>query len=213
MRGIITAPSETFSLIAADPRWRLASVVVTCGLTALAWIKTCFDKGSLSFDLILWCVLFLILFTVLILVTLILAAFVFLSIHAFVRSNEPSFKTMFSVVVHTGIVFLLGEVANLVLVRLNILDPSSFPVPNRFPMGLDVFAIGTHLPSAAAVILYSFNVFTLWYFSILGLGVSVVTGLGKTTCLAIASSAWLLGVVFIISLVVALGGTSLGIKF
>lgn len=209
--GIITAPAETFLLLSATPRWKLAAAVVTSGLTALAWLKTCFDKGALTFDLVLWGILFLCLFAMLMLVSLFLASFLFLSLRFFTGLTHPDFRVLFAVSIHTGLIFLLGEVANLVLVRLSILDPSSFPVPHRFPLGLDAFFIGTHVSLVLAVVLYSINMFTVWYFMVLSIGISAATGLRRRSCVAIASSAWFLGVVFVVSFVLAIGGSSIGV--
>ena len=77
---------------------------------------------------------------------------------------------MFSLVSFCGIIFLIGEVLNFILMRLQIIKIGSYILPNRFPIGLDLFLIGRHPSLPLAIFLHSINPIIIWYFATLSFG-------------------------------------------
>jgi hypothetical protein len=123
-----------------------------------------------------------------------------------------TYRIVFSLVSHCGIIFLLGECVNFILLRLGLLKSTSLLLPNRFPVGLDLLLIGKSPSLYLVVLLHSINPFTIWYFATLAVGISVLGGISKRSARLVVVSAWAIGIAFALLLISALGGTSIGIK-
>ncbi len=119
---------------------------------------------------------------------------------------------MFSLVSFCGIIFLMGEVLNFILLRLQIIKIGSYVLPNRFPIGLDLFLIGRFPSLPLAIFLHSINPIIIWYFAALSLGLYTISGMSKNSARLTALSIWALGVGSIAFIASALGGTTIGIK-
>jgi hypothetical protein len=123
-----------------------------------------------------------------------------------------TYAIVFSLVSHCGIIFLVGECVNFILVRLGLLKSTSLMLPNRFPVGLDLLLIGKSPSLSLVALLHSINPFTIWYFATIAVGISMLAGIGKKRAGMVAVSAWAIGVAFALLLISVVGGTSIGIK-
>ena len=119
---------------------------------------------------------------------------------------------MFSLVSFCGIIFLIGEVLNFILMRFQIIKISSFILPNRFPIGLDLFLIGRHPSLPLAIFLYSINPIVIWYFTTLSLGLHNVAGMSKNSARLTVLSIWAIGIGSVALIASVLGGTTVGIR-
>jgi hypothetical protein len=123
------------------------------------------------------------------------------------ESRWASFKTLYSLNIHCGVIFLLGEVVNFLLIRTNILGDYLTPLRGRFPVGLDILLLGTNEPNIyLSIILHSTSVFLIWYIVVLSLGIRVVTGTSKAKARAIAATLWCTMVLLALGMVYAAGG-------
>jgi hypothetical protein len=124
------------------------------------------------------------------------------------RARGPrAFKTFFSVNIHCGVIFLLGEIVNFLLVRTNLLGEYSTPLPNRFPTGLDLFLVGIDEPNRyLAIILHCTSVFVLWYLVVLSKGIRVITSSGKIRAGVIVAGLWIVAVTIGLGMAYAAGG-------
>ena len=73
---------------------------------------------------------------------------------------------MLSLVSFCGIIFLIGELVNFILLRIQIFNMRSSVFPNRFPIGLDLFLDGRHPSLPLAIFLHSINPIIIWYCAI-----------------------------------------------
>jgi hypothetical protein len=207
--SILAAPVDTLEKIAARPRWLIPVLFCTMTFFLLLWLGGCWQNLSAGLT---WSSLLgpaLISPVIVGIVSLGSTAFVFLMnmILGGSADHRASFKTLFSVNVHCGIVFLLGEVINFLLVRSNLLGDLSFALPNRFPMGIDVFLLGANDPNLyLLVVLQSTSVFVVWYLIVLAKGVRFVTGSSKVRSSIIVTALWCVVVGFALGIVYSLGG-------
>jgi hypothetical protein len=124
------------------------------------------------------------------------------------------FRSLYSVNIHCGLIFLLGEIVNFLLIRTSLLGDYTPPLRGRFPVGLDLFLLGVEDPSLyLSMILHSTSIFLVWYFVVLSLGISTVTGLSRKKSAAIVMVVWCVTVGMALGAVYAAGGqTTIRIK-
>ena len=208
--SILATPGETFDRIKDKPRWRLATLLCTGTLFVLLWLGGCWHNLSDAFT---WSYLLgpaLISPLIVGIVSCGSTMFLFLMnrVVGGRTSSSPGFKTFFSLNIHCGIVFLLGEIVNFLLVHANMLGEYSTALPNRFPTGLDLFLLlgGGEQNLYLAIVLHCTSVFVLWYLGVLAMGIRVVTGSSKGRSGFIAASLWCAMVVLALGLAYGLGG-------
>jgi hypothetical protein len=107
---------------------------------------------------------------------------------------------------------LIGEIINFALTRCEIIKNSSYILPNRFPIGLDLILNGRHVSLPMAVFLHSINPFTIWYLMTLSIGLCAMTGMDGGKARVTALSVWAFAVGAIAFLTHVIGGTSVGIR-
>ncbi len=127
--------------------------------------------------------------------------------------GAQSFKTLFSLNIHCAEILLLGEVINFLLVHASILGESGFPLPNRFPVGLDLILLAVDEPTIyTAILLHSTSCFVVWYLVVLAKGIAGITGSSRGRSALIVASLWFVVVAAALSLsYVAGGGTMIRI--
>jgi len=128
--------------------------------------------------------------------------------------DAPGFKTLFSLNIHCGAIILLGEVINFLLVSSDILRESNYPLPNRFPVGLDLILLAVREPNIyIAILLHSTSCFVIWYLVVLAKGITIITGLTRGRSIIAVASLWFAVVAIASGLVFAAGGgTTIRIK-
>ena len=119
---------------------------------------------------------------------------------------------MLSLVSYCGYIFFIGEVLNLILLRFQMMKITSYILPDRFPIGLDLFLIGRHASLPVAIFLYSINPIIIWYFAALSFGLHTVAGMSKNSARLTVLSIWAIGIGSVALIASALDGTSIGIK-
>jgi hypothetical protein len=208
---IFASPSETFRGIADNPKsWTpLTTCVVIFFL--LAWLSGCWQNFTDAFS---WSNLLgpaLISPLIVGIVSLGTTALIYL-LNLILRDPEArsaSFKTLYSVNIHCGMILLLGEVVNFLLLRANILGDHPTPLRERFPVGLDILLLGVDEPNLyLSIILHSTSVFLIWYLVVLALGIRVVAGTSKAKTVAIATTLWCTLVLLVLGMVYAAGGST-----
>ena len=121
--------------------------------------------------------------------------------------HAQRFKTLFSVNIHCALIIILGEVINFLLVRADILGESNFPLPNRFPVGLDLILLAVDEPNIyAAILLHSTSCFVVWYLIVLTKGITTITESNPQRSVLIVASLWFAVVAAALSLAYATGG-------
>lgn len=208
--NILAVPSEVFERLKLMPRWGAPFALVTVGYFILNWLKRCGADLSIAFEPRTMLLPAISSPIVVLLVWLALA--LVLSLMAFlVKGNWVSYKGILSVVAHSGVIYLLGEIVNFLLTHSRLLDSSLFVVPNRFPIGLDIVLWGREADLYLAVLLHSINLFTVWYLAVLAIGISTVAGLSRAKSAGLVIAIWALGVGFVLSVVLVAGGTTMRI--
>jgi hypothetical protein len=189
--GVLTAPGDTFRNVAAHPRWLgvlLLTTLVAAGLwfwflttesgqmamldqqvrQIEAWGGTVSDEQYAGIERSLPLMRYIVPVTTLVmgpLVTLILAGVLFGVFNAGL-GGDATFKQMFSVVVHAGIVILLQT---LFIMPLNYVRESTTSATN-----LAVFLPMLDEGSLAARFLGMMDLFVVWWLIVLGIGLAVL---------------------------------------
>jgi hypothetical protein len=206
---ILAVPCEALDRIRGNSAWRCALFLNTVGFFALVWLGGCWRNFSQALE---WANLLgpaLISPLIVGAVSLGTTALIYLlnMILGGYEARSTTFKTLFSMNIHCGVIFLLGEVVNFLLIRTNILGDYSTPLRGRFPVGLDILLLGANEPNIyLSIILHSTSVFLIWYIVVLSLGIRVVTGTSKAKAIAIAATLWCTMVLLVLGMVYAAGG-------
>jgi len=209
---ILFPSKKDFARIRSAPKWKSPYFIVVAGLSLLTWLKSCLRGASLVADLSVFGGAFFSLSISLFVIWSMLAMLLYLSSTLFNPDEKNSYRSMFSLVSFCGIIFLIGEVLNFILMRFQIIKISSFILPNRFPIGLDLFLIGRHPSLPLAIFLYSINPIVIWYFTTLSLGLHNVAGMSKNSARLTVLSIWTIGIGSVALIASVLGGTTVGIR-
>jgi hypothetical protein len=207
--GILATPGEVYERIKTRPGWVLPTVVCASVLFVIIWLGGCWRNLSDAFT---WSSLFgPALISPLIVGIVSVGSTMFLYLMNMVvggrTRDEQRFRTLFSLNVHCAVIILLGEVVNFLLVRTNFLGESNFPLPNRFPVGLDLVLLAVDEPSIyIAILLHSTSGFILWYLLVLAKGIATITGSSRRRSTLVVAGLWCAGVVTALSLAYAAGG-------
>jgi hypothetical protein len=209
---VLSAPSEVFRRMETRPTWRLAFLAVVIGNVLLTWLKSCLRGSSFVIDLSVIFGSFISISVILLALWSMLSLFLYFYSILLNAQKGFTYRIVFSLVSYCGIIFLVGECVNFILLRLGLLKSTSLMLPNRFPVGLDLLLIGKSPSLSLVVLLHSINPFTIWYFATIAVGISMLGGIGKRKAVLVAVSAWAIGVAFALLLLSVLGGTSIRIK-
>ncbi len=211
--AVLAEPAEVFADLKSKPRWLGPFVFTTFCLVAMSWYKSCLRSHSPQVSLAPLAVAMIFELSVTGLLWLGISAVLYLATSLVARDHEFTFNEVFAVVAHCGMVYILGEIVNFLLVQNEFFNPDSFPVRNRFPVGLDLLVWGREVHPLLAIVLHTINIFTFWYLSIISKGLSIITGLSLLNARAVAGVVWAVGVSFAGAAYYALGGTNVGINF
>jgi hypothetical protein len=213
---IFATPSGVLKKVADEPKWRTPLTICVAVFFLLTWLNGCWQNFSESFA---WFNLVgpaLISPLIVGIVSLGTTTLIYLLnlILGDPKARLTRFKSLYSLNIHCGTIFLLGEVVNFLLLRTPILGDHSTPLRGRFPVGLDVLLLGVDDPDLyLSIILHSTSVFLLWYIVVLSLGIHVVAGTSKTKAAVIGTVLWCTLVLLALGTVYAAGGgTTIRIK-
>jgi hypothetical protein len=215
MQSLITflvMPSAVFDNIKLKPKWIAPFVLVVIGLIMKNWFDSCWRTQSFNFNIMIF-VMTTISITILILFSWsFISVFLYCVIFLIKTEAIVSYKKVFSVISYCGVIFLLGEIINSMLIHARLIDNTLYSLPNRFPLGLDILTLGRTIHPLFVILLYSINPFTVWYFIVLSIGLSTVTGLSETRASLLSFLVWLLIVGFVIGVLLLTGGTKISIR-
>jgi Yip1 domain len=210
--SILFSLKENFERIKSGPTWSIPYFITTGGISLLTWLKSCWRGTSFVADFGILAGAFISMSIFLFVIWSMLALSLYLSSAVFNPGGKTSYRNMFSLVSFCGIIFLIGEVLNFVLMRFQIIKIGSYILPNRFPIGLDLFLIGRHPSLPLAIFLYSINPIVIWYFTTLSLGLHNVAGMSKNSARLTVLSIWAIGIGSVALIASVLGGTTVGIR-
>jgi hypothetical protein len=208
----LVSPHKVFESLNSKSRWFVPFSVVVVGMVILTWLTSCWKNQSVYFQMDAVLITLISFTLILFLSWSFISVFLYLAASLIEANSIIVYKRIFSVVSFCGIIFLVGEVINFLLIFTKAFNDSLFVLHNRFPMGLDILAVGRSPHPALAILLYSINPFTVWYFTVLSIGFSTITGLTKIKARIFSFLVWLFIVGFIISLLLITGGTRINIK-
>ena len=208
----LVSPHKTLENINSKPRWLVPYVVVVFGLVVITWLTSCWKNQSFYIQMDAVIITSIAITLVLFLSWSFISVLLYLCAIMTETHSIIVYKRIFSVVSFCGVIFLIGEIINFLLIYTKLVNDSLFVLHNRFPVGLDVLAIGRSPHPALAILLYSINPFTVWYFTVLSIGLSTVTGLSKRKARIFSFLVWLFIVGFIIGVLLITGGTRISIK-
>ena len=209
MQEILARPDEAFEAIKSDPRWCCLALACTLVFFVLLWLGGCWRNlaEGLSWSYILGPALISPLIVTIVSLGTTLVLFLLTRAIPGGSAEEPGFKMLFSLNLHSAIIIVLGEIVNFLLVHADLLGNTSFPLPNRFPLGLDLALLLFKEPSIyAAIILHSTSVFVVWYLVVLAKGIRVTTRSSTMRSGIIAAGLWCAIVFSVLGIVSAAGG-------
>jgi hypothetical protein len=215
MKSIIIfflSPRKYYEDGRAHPPWIMPWILVVLGLVTINWLTSCIKQSSISFQINTVVIIIIFISTIIFLLWSVISIFLYFMSIVFGAQNNIQFIHFFSLTSYCGLIFLLGEVVNFLLLQANLLKSDLFTLPHRFPIGFDIFTIGKTPNPVLTILLYSINPFTLWYLVYLSIGLRIVTGLGKTQARFIACALWLMIVGFVIGVFLITGGTKISIR-
>jgi hypothetical protein len=205
----IAAPTEAFEKIKNHQRWVFSTLLCMVVFFIIIWLGGCWHNIA---DALTWSYLLgPALISPLIVGIVSVGSTMFLYLMNMVvggrTGDTQRFKTLFSLNIHCAAIILLGEVVNFLLVRANILGESNFPLPNRFPVGLDLVLLAVHEPSIyTAILLHSTSCFVVWYLVVLAKGITSITGSSRWRSVLVVLSLWFAVVAVALGLAYAAGG-------
>jgi hypothetical protein len=123
----------------------------------------------------------------------VVSALIYISV-VLLGAGDPRFKRIFVIVVHAEIILILMSLANILLLHLRGPVDIREVTDLQALVGLDVFLNNRSSDPPLFVLLNSFNVFSLWYITLLTIGISVVAGLGRFKACVATTGVWILGV-------------------
>ncbi len=203
---------DIFERLESEPIWKAPFFTVVAGTSLLTWLKSCWRGTSFVADFTVLGGAFVSMSICLFVLWSVLALLLHFFSALFNPQKTNSYKSMFSLVSICGIIFLIGEMINFILVRLQIMKMNSYILPNRFPIGLDLFLIGRHPSLPFAIFLHSINPVIIWYFATLSFGLNSITGMTKNSARFTALSIWAIGVGSVALIASFVGGTTIGIR-
>jgi len=209
----LVAPQKIYDILNLKHRWIAPIILTVLGLVIKVWLNSSWRSETFIFQthsLYLTIVSITILVVVLWFVN---AALLYLSILLMDVHPSVTFKSLFSIVSYCGIILMLDEIANFFLVSTKIIDSILIALQCRFPIGLDILALGITQNRALAILLHSINPFIIWYFAYLSIGLSTVAGLSKIKARMLSFFIWFIAVGFVISIFLITGETRLHIRF
>ncbi len=206
-------PSDgEFKEIGRGRTWKTSYLIVVSGTSLLAWLKSCLRSYSPSADIGMLTVS-TIAMSISLLAVWSLVALLLYVISAFEAPLQKiRYKQILSLVSYCGIIFLIGELVNFVLMRIPILKQHLSAFPGRFPVGLDFFLTEGHLSLPAAIVMHTINPFVFWYCATLSLGMHSITGMSRMRSVTIVATMWMIVVGCIALVASALGGTTVGFR-
>ena len=209
--SVLASPREAFESILERPRWLLPTFLCVVTLFMVVWLGSCwYDFSSaLSWGKLLGPALI----SPLIVGIVVLGSSLFLYLTNLIVPGQTTrsarFKTMVSLNVHCGIVFVLGEIVNFLLVRSNLLGERGFSLPNRFPTGLDLLLLGVDDPNLyLTIILHCTSIFVVWYLLVLSFGIRELTGSSRARSFIVVGALWLAASMTAVGIAYAAGGST-----
>jgi hypothetical protein len=194
------------------PPWVVPWIIVVLGLVAINWLTSCIKQSSISFQINSILILLILISTMIFLLWSVISLFLYFMSIVFGAQNTIPFINFFSIISYCGLIFLVGEIVNFLLMQANLFKSDLFTLPHRFPIGLDIFTIGRNPNLILTILLYSINPFTLWYLFHMSIGLRIVTGVSKTKARCISCLLWLMIVGFVIGVLLITGGLQLKIR-
>lgn len=206
---IFAEPKEIFDRVAARAPWFAPFSYCTAGFFVLTWLGGCWN--SIQEGLRWWSLLGpAIASTLFVGVASLGSTTVLYVAHLAFRGRKavrPTYRKLFSLNIHCAFVLILGELFNFLLVRTELMQGHNFPLPNRFPLGLDLLILGAKEPNIyLTILLHSTSVFALWYLVVLARGLKPVIASSTARSTAIAATLWLVGVGIVIGIIYRAGG-------
>lgn len=125
----------------------------------------------------------------------IVAALLYYSV-ILIGSQHIGFKKIFSVVVHSELIFLFMGIVNVIILEINGIDSATSLTDLQTIVGLEYILTNKSQNIPLFTFLSNFNVFTIWYLVVLSLGLSIVSQLSKWKSAIIVSVVWFLGIGF-----------------
>jgi hypothetical protein len=116
-------------------------------------------------------------------------------------SQTINFTKVFSIVVHSELIFLLMGIANIIILEMNGIDSIKGLTDLQAIVGLEYFLNNKGENIYLFTLLSNFNTFTVWYVFVLTIGFSIVSQLKKWQSAAVVSFVWFLGIGFQIAVV------------
>jgi hypothetical protein len=210
---LLAMPREVFESLKSRSQWSSSFIVVVIGLILKNWINSCWIAQSLTFNITMLVVTTISITIIIFISWSFISTFLYWAIYLIKTNNIVTYNRIFSIVSYCGVIFLLGEILNFLLIHAQLIPDSLFVLPHRFPIGLDVLVMERNPHPALAILLYSINPFTFWYLMTMSIGLSTVTGLSKTKARVLSFMIYLLIVGFVIGVLLITGGTRISIKF
>ena len=133
--SILFSSKENFERIRSDPTWAMPYFIVAGGTSILTWLKSCWRGTSFVGDFGVLASAFISMSISLFVVWSILALMLYLSSMLFRPQSKSTYRSMFSLVSFCGIIFLMGEVLNFILLRLQIIKMARMSCPIAFRSG------------------------------------------------------------------------------
>ncbi len=130
---------------------------------------------------------------VFIIIYLIMAGIVHIVIN--IMSSESNYKKTLSLVSYAGLISILGQVITTVILRMRGVD--SVETMSDMKMSLSLAAFFPDLKGAGYAFLESLSVFSIWYYILFLLGVSVIFRMSRSRALVPVIVMWLISFLFL----------------
>lgn len=109
-------------------------------------------------------------------------------------AERVRFRTLYAVVAHTEMIFVLMAIVNVLLLHAKGPDSVQHVTDLQAIVGLEVILKERAGNLPLFTLLNSVNVFSIWYVATLSIGIAVITGFSKAKSAVLVTGVWLLGV-------------------
>ena len=206
--NIILSPSKTCRQIDEHPTWLLPFLIVSAGTALLAWLNLpLIEKialSSLPADVpqeqvkriyAIGQAVGVFLTPVSILINWLFSSLLIWAT-AYLFDERAPFKKIFSLVGHCSIIGFIGVFLSWIILHLRGIDTVSTLKDLNVSLGVTLMLSKSDLSTPVRTFLSHLNIFSVWYWIIVGLGLCIVFGCSKKRAAIVTGSAWGLSLVF-----------------
>ena len=207
--NIILSPSKVFREIDERPTWLMPFVIVSIGTALLTWLNLPLIE-KIAFSAIppdevaqeqmrgiytIGQTVGIFLTPASVLINWLFSSILLWAI-AHLFNEQPFFKKIFSLVSHCSIIGFIGIFLSWIILHLRGIDTISSLEDLDVSLGVTLLFSRGDLSIPIRTLLSHLNVFSIWYWIVMGLGLSIIFSFSRKRAMIVTGSAWGVSLLF-----------------